>query len=84
MGCIALMTGAEKRHRSAGMGKLAIYSFALPAPGSERGWKKHTKRQKEEKSQEEPPWVPQLDDRTLVPISGDVELVVPSAAQLSA
>lgn len=55
MGCIALMTGAEKRCRSAVMGMLAIYSFAVPAPSSERGRKKHLKRQKEERSHEKPP-----------------------------
>lgn len=37
------------------MGMLAIYSFAVPAPSSERGRKKHLKRQKEERSHEKPP-----------------------------
>jgi len=34
------MTGAEKRCRSAVMGMLAIYSFAVPAPSSEKGREK--------------------------------------------
>lgn len=59
MGCIALMTGTEKRCRSAVMGMLAIYSFVVPAPGSE-GRKNQPERQEEERSHEEspgdPPW----------------------------
>lgn len=55
MGCIALMTGAEKRCRSAVTGMLAIYSFAVPAPSSEKGGKNHPKRQEEERSHEKSP-----------------------------
>lgn len=49
------MTGAEKSCRSAVMGAVAIYSFAVPAPSSEKGRKSQFKWQEEERSHEKCP-----------------------------